>query len=51
MALANTNTKKLRQIGLNYDIENARGIAAPTEEEKKKKAAEEEKKKKEKSKL
>ncbi|CAI6328970.1 unnamed protein product [Periconia digitata] len=48
MALANTNPQKLRQIGLNYDIANARGIAAPTEEEKKKEAAEEETRKKKK---
>lgn len=35
--LANTNPQKLRQIGMNYDIANAKGIVELSEEEKKKK--------------
>jgi hypothetical protein len=34
--LAEAKPQKLRQIGLNYDIANAKGIDEPTEEEKKK---------------
>lgn len=48
--VAERNPQKLRQIGLNYDIANARGLADPTEEEQKqsaqKKKAEVERKKK-----
>jgi hypothetical protein len=35
--VAERNPQKLRQIGLNYDIANAKGLIEPTEEEKKKK--------------
>jgi hypothetical protein len=34
--VAERNPQKLRQIGLNYDIANAKGISEPTEEQKKK---------------
>jgi hypothetical protein len=49
--LAEAKPQKLRQIGLNYDIANAKGVDEPTEEEKKKreqkkKEAAEKKKKK-----
>ncbi|KAF2194304.1 cysteine proteinase [Zopfia rhizophila CBS 207.26] len=50
--LADKNPQKLRQIGMNYDIANAKGVVELTEEEKKKKEEKEkaakEKKKKEK---
>ncbi|KAH7128524.1 hypothetical protein B0J11DRAFT_431772 [Dendryphion nanum] len=50
--VANKNPQKLRQIGMNYDIANAKGIIEISEEEKKKKADKkkeaEEKKRKEK---
>lgn len=50
--LANKNPQKLRQIGMNYDIANAKGVTAVTEEarkkrEAKKKEAEEKKKREE----
>lgn len=51
--VAERNPQKLRQIGLNYDIANAKGIVDPTEEEqkqkdqKKKEAAEKKQKEKE----
>lgn len=35
--VADRNPQKLRQIGMNYDIANAKGVAELTEEEKKKK--------------
>jgi hypothetical protein len=35
--LAESNPQKLRQIGLNYDIANAKGLVEPTEEERQKK--------------
>jgi len=35
--VAERNPQKLRQIGLNYDIANVKGLLEPTEEEKKKK--------------
>lgn len=50
---AERNPQKLRQIGLNYDIANAKGLIEPTEDEqkrkdqKKKEAAEKKKKEKE----
>jgi hypothetical protein len=52
--VAERNPQKLRQIGLNYDIANAKGISEPTEEQKKKQeqkkkdAAEKKKKRKKK---
>lgn len=50
---AEKNTQKLRQIGMNYDIANAKGVVELTEEEKKakeaKKKAEKEKAEKEKA--
>ena len=48
--LADRNPQKLRQIGMNYDIANAKGIVELTEEEKKKKEAKEKEAKQKKAK-